>query len=227
MKKNVTPPPTQLTVEDQLALLKDSIDLRFVKKESNEFAPISQYNPTLQLEFGKQSNALSQNKALLAHSTQNIEHLLEQIKTKRHIRYISCVVIWISLFTPFLNMGGANETVFGFNLISTIVEFIKQPAATLNWGIFVAIYPTMLLIYAAMLAFLPMRLNLDKTRMRLWSVTASSGILFFFAALILFAAESDINDAISTIGFGYYLSMAAIFAYHFLTQWADRTVDEL
>ena len=44
MNNNLPDITISLTEEDQLALLKDSIDLRFVNEKDNEFAKFNQFN---------------------------------------------------------------------------------------------------------------------------------------------------------------------------------------
>lgn len=231
MNNNLSKPTYLLTIDDQLTLLKDSIDLRFNHKNNNEFASLGQGDPLKKFEFSdtkKREYPLFRPDAItFKNDTRELDELLERIKTKRHIRYISCVVILFSLFTPFLNiMVGAGDTILGLSLVSTFVELAKQPSLITKSGsdLFVALYPALLVIYAGSLAFLPNGINKTKARTRFWSITAGSGIFFFFVALTLFTAESNLHNAISTIGYGYYLSMAAIFAYHFLTQFAEQSM---
>ncbi|MFK7803034.1 MAG: hypothetical protein AB8G95_15485 [Anaerolineae bacterium] len=228
MNKNSHPSAKLLTVEDQLTLLKDSIDLRFTHKEDNEFAQLSKADLRGQFEINEkiqlapsmlaiglagESMRLSTNEILPQH-----DYLKEQLKNKRSIRYICCMVIWMSLFTPFLNIGSGSDALLGHNLISALLGLFKHPSATNGQVIFVAIYPLLLILYASTLALFPNNLNFKKARMWLWSLSAGSGIFYFFAALTLFTAGGLGNQGLSTIGFGYYLSMVAIFAYHFLNQ---------
>ena len=227
MKNNLPDMTVSLTEEDQLALLKDSIDLRFTESADNEFSQFKKSNALKQFNhYKKNKYANIQPKV----SDLDAELLQEQKKTKQSLRYMCCVVICLSLFTPFLDLFPANSTVSGIDLIAMLVGLYDQPIANLGSIIFVTAYPLLLLIYASLIAFLPRKLHIskiDKARARLWSLTATGGIFYFFAALILFSINENINSGISAIGFGYYLSMAAIFAYHFLTQFAERTAQSL
>ncbi|MFT5196562.1 MAG: hypothetical protein ACI85U_003598 [Candidatus Promineifilaceae bacterium] len=206
------------TEEDQLTLLKNSVDLRFTSSENNKITA----DTSRQSEFyNKKPKPIT-----LKHIFKKLEleelQLEEQKKVKRNIRYICCVTIWVSLFTPFLNLIGVDNSILGFSLIPCFLGLFSQSFTTSSWIIPVVAYPLILFVYAGFLAFAPAKLRSQQLSTRSWCLTTGSGILYFFAALILFAADNNIDNAISTIGFGYYLSMATIFAYYFLTQFADR-----
>lgn len=227
MKNHLSDVTVSLTEEDQLALLKDSIDLRFTSTADNEFAQFRRSNALKQFQLYSKADL---NNVQLQASDLDLELLLEQKKTKRSLRYMCCAVICLALFTPFLNLTGSEQIVSGLELITMLIGIYDQPIANFGSIIIVTAYPVLLLTYATLIAFFPGSIHFKKielARTRLWGLTATAGIVYFFAALIFYSLNDNINNGVSAVGFGYYLSMAAIFAYHFLTQFAERTTHSL
>ena len=217
--------PTSLSHEDQLELLKDSIDLRFSSPEINEFAPMKGAN-TPYMPRSYQSNKNEHERLPIFAAEMTFNDAQEYDNFKRQLRYICSGVILLGLFTPFINIVSATETFTGIQLMAGLGQAFGLNLLPAALVIGVAIFPIMLCLYAAVIAINPIALVFNENLLnQLWSVTATSGILYFFAAFMFINLEGQTTQTITnTIGFGYYVTMITIFTYHFLTQWADQNV---
>ena len=227
MKNHTIEMSISLTEEDQLALLKDSIDLRFTRAIDNEFAHFKKANALKQFkQYPNKSYSM-----LPEVNDLDQDLLQEQQKTMRNLRYLCSAIICLALLAPFLNLADTGRSLSGVELISMVVGLYNRPVGNVSPILFVTAYPILLAIYAVLIAFLPKRLSaekVEKIRGRLWNLTAAGGILYFFTALILFSMVVDnIYNGSSAIGSGYYLSMTAIFTYHFLSRFTERTTEVL
>ncbi|MEM9775561.1 MAG: hypothetical protein AAF902_13350 [Chloroflexota bacterium] len=217
--------PASLSHEDQLELLKDSIDLRFSSPEINEFAPLKGSDtPYVPRSF--KSNKSGHERLPFFAADMAFSNMIEYDNFKRQLRYVCSCVILLGLFTPFINIVSANETFSGVQLTAGLWQAFGLNLLPAIIVIGVAIFPVMLFLYAAAIAIVPRTIALDDNLLtKLWSITATSGILYFFAAFMFINLEGQtVYTLTNTIGFGYYVTMITIFTYHFLTQLADQTI---
>lgn len=219
---------SSLSHEDQLELLKDSIDLRFTSPEINEFAPVqgetAPYIPRPYKPRPYKANRQDHKRLPIVTTLTTFSGVAEYVSFKRQLRYICTAIILIGVFTPFINIVSAAETFTGIELMSGLWEIFELnllPAALVTG---VAIFPIMLCLYSAAIIINPFALIFSKNFLKqLWSITATSGILYFFAAFMFITLEGQTTQTLTnTIGVGYYVTMITIFVYHFLAQWADQ-----
>ncbi|MEM8859259.1 MAG: hypothetical protein AAGD96_13110 [Chloroflexota bacterium] len=216
---------SNLTQEDQLELLKDSIDLRFSSPEINEFSALQGEDTPYKPRSARTSNPNTERLPIFA-ADMTFNHTQEYYAFKRQLRYICSGVILLALLSPYLTLLDGPHSLNGIQIMTGLLNVFTLTFSSAIWLIGVAIFPIMLCIYAGALAIMPKRIWQSQTALtKLWSITATSGILYFFAAFVFSTLETNGGQTFTnTIGIGYYIAMATIFAYHFLTQLADQTV---
>ena len=198
-----------LSEKDQLDLLKDSIDIRFANAESNEFAPISQFDPK-QLKIYTPDSIFSPAARLAL-----VEDLEESAMTQKSVRQLCGITMLVSLFASYLLATEPLVSYSGIKLLSALSAIVTGILPADPGDMLMVVFPAVLSVYGALLTLWPNRYNHYQKYLRLgWHVVAWSGILHFFTAIFFHGPTGAVA------GFGYYLGMTAVFAYYYLAQFS-------
>ena len=200
-----------LSEQDQLDLLKDSIELRFTNASINEFSSISKFDPSRLNKFepaqGQPENHFNQ----LAFADFNDKEVMH-----KNIRQLCGISMLVSLFIPFVQISQPQESITGLDLIASLLGITLKQFSAESWAILMAIFPLTLTVYAGILITSPAHwAKLSKFLNVAWPITICTGILHFFVTHFVFLESSVIA------GVGYYVAMVALISFYYLGQLAD------